>query len=91
MAKPTNGRSSSPSPSSDASGPGEGGQSITSNPAPAPSSLRTSQSGDHTESLVEGDWVAITSSSVPGSESPGDLSASTSEAHDTVSFGGGID
>ncbi|KAI7213940.1 hypothetical protein KC333_g6297 [Hortaea werneckii] len=84
MAKPMNGRSSSPLPFSKTSSLSNGGQSITSTPAPAPSSPQPSQPDDHTESIVEGDWVAITPSSVPGSETPGDLSASASKAHDTV-------
>ncbi|KAI7205418.1 hypothetical protein KC316_g256 [Hortaea werneckii] len=58
---------------------------------PAPSSPQTSQPNDHTENIVEGDWVAINPSSVPGSEALGDLFASMSEAYDTVSLGGCID
>ncbi|KAI7158007.1 hypothetical protein KC349_g5170 [Hortaea werneckii] len=84
MAKPTSGRSSSPSQSSNALDPGKGGQYDIPALPPAPRSPQTSQPDDHTESIVEGDWVAITYSSVPGSEAPGDLSASMSEAHDTV-------
>ncbi|KAI7366171.1 hypothetical protein KC354_g4318 [Hortaea werneckii] len=91
MAKATKDSSSSPSPSSNASAPNKGGQYKTLDPPPAPPSLQPSQPDDHTESIVEGDWVAITPSSVPGSESPGDLSASMSEAHDTVSLGSCID
>ncbi|KAI6792190.1 hypothetical protein KC361_g6892 [Hortaea werneckii] len=85
MTVPTKGHFSSPSSSSNTSGPGKEGQSNTSNPPPAPRSPRTSQSDDHTTSIVEGDWVAINSSSVPGSKSSSDLSASSSEAHDTTS------
>ncbi|KAI7479413.1 hypothetical protein KC357_g4199 [Hortaea werneckii] len=91
MTGPTNCRSSSPSPSSSRPGPGKEGQSNTSKPPPAPSSPQTSQSDDHTTSIVEGDWVAINSSSVPGSKSSRDLSASFSEAHDTTSRAGSVD
>ncbi|KAI6915128.1 hypothetical protein KC318_g183 [Hortaea werneckii] len=91
MPKPTNGRSSSPFPSSNTSGRHKGVQSITSDAPPAPSGPQTSQPDDHTDSIVEGDWVAITSSSVPGSEAPGDLSASMSVAHDTLSVPRSVD
>ncbi|KAI7420092.1 hypothetical protein KC336_g9111 [Hortaea werneckii] len=91
MTVPTNRRSSSSSPSSEASGPGKEGQSNTSNRPPAHTSSQTSQSDGHTESIVEGDWVAILPSSVAGSEAPGDLSAMANEVHDTTSRAGSAD
>lgn len=91
MAKPTSGRTSSPFPSSNASDPRDGGQYNTSTPPPAPSSPQTPQPSDHTESIVEGDWVAINPSAALGNGSPGGLSATTNEPDDTIPLGGGFD
>ncbi|KAI7490890.1 hypothetical protein KC351_g333 [Hortaea werneckii] len=88
MAVPANCRSSLPSPSSNAQCSGKEGQSNTSNRPPASQSPQISQSDGHTESIVGGDWMAVFPSSTAGSEAPGDLSASFSEAHETTSRAG---
>ncbi|KAI7277221.1 hypothetical protein KC345_g6737 [Hortaea werneckii] len=82
MTAPTNDRSTPPSPSSNTPAPGKEGQFNTSNPPPDHPSPRTSQSDDHTTSIVEGDWVAILPLSVTGREGPDDLSGTSSEGHD---------
>lgn len=91
MTKPTNQLSSSPSPSSDATGPCKGGQSITSDPPPARTSAQTSQPDDCIEGIVEGDWVIIPPLLIPGSESPGDLPATTKKPYDTIPVAGSVD
>ncbi|GAB1739807.1 hypothetical protein NU219Hw_g4742t1 [Hortaea werneckii] len=91
MTKPTNQRSTSPSPSANTPGFSKGGQSNTSIPPPAPTSPQTSEPDDHTESIVEGDWVIIPPLSIPGSESPGDLPATKKEPYDTIPVAGSVD
>ncbi|KAI6838359.1 hypothetical protein KC332_g2044 [Hortaea werneckii] len=83
MTTPTNDRSSSPSPSSNLPSSGKEGQPNTPNPSPAAPSSQISQSDDYTASIVEGDWVVVAPSTVPGREAPGSLSDTSSKAHNS--------